>query len=145
VAGARNFILQSRRDDWLAQLRRNVVRAIPFAPSVDALETDDAYVLTCDLPGVRASDLEAKVSGNHLVVSGERAQAQVGQTDTYCFAERAYGPFERIFELPEEVDADHIQADLKDGVLTVRLPKIVETPRRRIPVQADAGPSGAKE
>ncbi len=144
LAGARNFVLQGRLNDWLVQLRRNVARAIPFAPAVDAVETEDAFVLTCDLPGVRAADLEAKVSDSHLVIAGRRAPAPVGEKDEYCFAERAYGPFERVFELPEGIDSDRIRADLKDGVLTLRLPKLVEQPPRSIPVQPAEEPGAAK-
>ncbi|HEY3445140.1 MAG TPA: Hsp20/alpha crystallin family protein [Myxococcales bacterium] len=144
VMGARDIVLQSRLTDLLAQWRRNVVRAIPFTPAVDAIETADAYLLTCDMPGVRQGEMEARVSEGQLVVSGKRTAAKVAESDSYCFAERAYGPFERVFELPQGIDSDHIQADLKDGVLTIRLPKVVEPALRKIPVQRVTEPSAPK-
>ena len=74
------------------------------APAIDLSEDDNAYKISAELPGLDAKDVELSVSGNTLV-------------------ERAYGSFQRVFELPASIDRDQIAADFSKGVLTITLPK----------------------
>jgi HSP20 family protein len=108
--------------------------ATSFAPTFDVKETKDAYVFRADLPGVKEDDLEISLTGNRLVVSGHREQESREQGETYYATERSYGAFSRAFTLPEGIDGENVNAELKNGVLHVTVPKKPEVQPRRISV-----------
>lgn len=103
-----------------------------FAPAFDLKETREAYILKADLPGVREEDVDVSVTGNRLTVRGQRESERREEGDTQYIYERSHGAFTRSFTLPEGVDADRVEADLDDGVLTVRLPKRPEVQPRKV-------------
>ena len=103
-----------------------------WVPPLDLHETDDAYVITAEVPGLRQSDLHIHVQDGRITLSGVR-QEQEAACEQYHRVERGHGSFSRSFQLPLPVDAAAITADLRDGVLTVRCPK-VEPPARRITI-----------
>jgi HSP20 family protein len=92
-----------------------------WAPSVDVLETEDAYLLFAELPGVRRDDIQLQVRDRRLELSGRR-QA-LGENLSFLRMERSYGPFRRTFELGAPVDVDGIAAAFEAGVLRVQVPK----------------------
>lgn len=94
-----------------------------FSPAFEVKENPDGYSFKADLPGVREKDVEVKLTGNRLAISGKREQEKEDKNDTYYTYERSYGSFTRAFTLPEGADLDHVQAELKDGVLTIAVPK----------------------
>jgi HSP20 family protein len=110
-------------------------RAI-FAPDFEVKETTDAYLFKADLPGVKEEDLEISLTGNRVIVSGKREQEEREEGATYYTYERAYGTFSRAFTLPEDVDGDAVRAELRDGVLTLTLPKKPEVRPKRIAVSS---------
>lgn len=103
-----------------------------FFPNFDVEETRDAYLFKADLPGVREADIEISVSGNQLTISGRREEAQEEDVQSYFVYERTYGTFARTFALPQGADVEHIRADLKDGVLSLIVPKRPEVQPRRV-------------
>lgn len=103
-----------------------------FVPSFDVKETNESYVFKADLPGVAEDDLDISLTGNRLTVSGQREQEKKNEGDTYYSYERSYGGFSRSFTLPEGVDAENVSAELKNGVLTVVVPKKPEVQPKRI-------------
>jgi HSP20 family protein len=105
---------------------------IAFVPAFDVRETKDAYIFNADLPGFRDQDIDINVTGSRLLISGKREAEQEAESDTYYSRERSYGSFARSFTLPEGTEPDRIQADLKDGVLTLHVPKRAESQPRRI-------------
>jgi HSP20 family protein len=107
-----------------------------WAPPVDIYETDDALVLTADLPGVPKDAVNIEIHQNTLMLRGERKPAAEVPADRYHRAERAYGPFQRSFVLPTLVDQEHVQASYHDGVLELRLPKSEAAKPRRIAIQS---------
>jgi HSP20 family protein len=115
-----------------------------FAPDIEIKETKDAYCVTADLPGVRPDDLEVSVTGNRLTVSGKREEEQRREDDRFFAYERSYGAFSRSFLMPEGADLDQLKADLKDGVLTVSVPKRAEVQARRVPIGSTAKAEGQK-
>jgi HSP20 family protein len=115
-----------------------------FAPTFDVKETKDAYMFRADLPGVKEQDLEVSLTGNRLTISGHREQEQEDQNDRYFASERTYGSFSRSFTLPAGVDQEHVQADMKNGVLTLTVPKRPEVQPRRIPLGDQGGGGGEK-
>ena len=94
-----------------------------FAPAFEVKETADSFQFKADLPGVKEPDLEVKLAGNRLSISGKRESEKQDKNDTYYTYERSYGSFVRSFALPDGADTDHAIAELKDGVLTIAIPK----------------------
>lgn len=107
-----------------------------FAPDFEVKETQESFVFTADLPGVAEKDVQVQLSENRLSVSGKRESEKTEQNDTYYATERSYGSFTRSFVLPEGVDGDKAHAQLKNGVLSIAIPKRPEALPRKIAVQS---------
>ncbi|MGB8224235.1 MAG: Hsp20/alpha crystallin family protein [Polyangiales bacterium] len=107
-----------------------------FQVAVDIREEGDAFLVDAEVPGLAADDVHIDVEKNVLTIRGERKTEKEETEGTYRRVERQYGSFSRSFTLPETVDADHISADLKDGVLALRLPKKEAPSPRSISVKA---------
>ena len=107
-------------------------------PSFDVTETKDGYVFKADVPGVKKEDLEISTTGNRLQISGKRESELEKKTDTVYTYERQYGTFTRSFTLPAGADIDHAKSDLKDGVLTLVVPKLAEAQSKKIPIASGA-------
>jgi HSP20 family protein len=105
-----------------------------WAPRADLSETDDAYVIAIDLPGVSRDDLEITVEDGTLKITGERSMKDEEQSGQFYRIERAYGRFFRSFNFGSNVDPDNIEASFDDGVLTIRAGKAEERKPRRIEV-----------
>jgi len=102
----------------------------------DIKETADAVIFKADLPGFTEKDLELNVMGNRLTVSGTRRDEREEKGDTYYVAERRQGRFSRSFTLPQGVDLDKVAADLKQGVLTITVPRASAGQAKKIAVKA---------
>ena len=102
-----------------------------WTPPVDLYETEDHYGIAAELPGLSRHDIRIQFRDGHLILEGERSTSGVS-CEQYHRIERGHGRFSRTFSLPDAVDAERITADLKDGVLTIRVPK---APTRRISVR----------
>jgi HSP20 family protein len=103
-----------------------------FAPDFEIEELADRYVFRGDLPGVAVADVDISVTGNRLTISGKRDTEQKTDNPNYYCCERAYGSFSRSFTLPSGADLEHVQADLKNGVLIIEVPKTTESQPRKI-------------
>lgn len=134
---------------WCSPFRRPLFAMEPLwrlelswtaAPAVDMTESDKAYEVTAELPGMDEKDIEVKVVDGNLMIKGEKQQEKEEKQKDYYLHERRFGSFERRFQVPEGVDADKIEASFKKGVLTVTLPKKLEAqkPAKRIEVKAAA-------
>jgi HSP20 family protein len=104
-----------------------------WQPPVDLYETADAYVLTAEIPGVDREDIDIQTGEGRLVLSGTRQERPV-RCEQFHRLERGHGSFQRTFQLPLPVDHAAVTADLKDGVLTVRIPKLPVSSSRRISI-----------
>ncbi len=100
---------------------------------IDVIETNDAYVLHAELPGIPRADIEVEVEKQQVRIVATRAAQENGE-GTVLLRERGIGRWERSFELPLVVDAERAQAVYADGVLELRLPKLQAEPNRRITV-----------
>ena len=105
-------------------------------PSVDVFETAEELVFTAEFPGFEKDDLSISVDDGLLTIATEREFKEDDSRD-YLRVERRYGRFERSFRLPTTVDPDRISANLKNGILTVVLPKKEEARPRQIPVSVN--------
>jgi HSP20 family protein len=103
-------------------------------PTVDILEKDGNLILRADVPGMKEKEIELKLEGNVLTMKGERKLEDEENRDNYHRIESFYGTFSRSFTLPESVDRDKINADYKNGVLTISIPQKPEVKAREIPV-----------
>lgn len=110
------------------------VPELGFTVAFEVKETENAYLFRADVPGIAEKDLEITHTGNRLAVTGKREADREEKGETYYVAERTYGTFTRAFTLPDGVDLDHVRADLKEGVLTIMVPKRPETQPRKIPL-----------
>ena len=103
------------------------------SPATDILEREDGFYVFMDIPGVRREDLKIDINENELLVTGRALQ---GASEKETFLEVQFGPGEyvRAVSLSDRVDRENISANLKDGVLTLRLPRLEKAAPRRIPI-----------
>lgn len=113
-------------DGWLS---------MPVVPSVDLSETDQAIQARMDIPGMKPEEIDIQVDGNVLTVSGERKEEKEEKGRTFLRVERKTGSFCRTMTLPCSVKEDKVDAQYKDGVLTISMPKTDEAKSRRIKVK----------
>ena len=104
-------------------------------PLVNLTEDKDGYYVRAELPGLKADELDISATGNTLSISGERKIFDEGENVRYHRREREAGTFSRIISLPGEVDANKIEAELKDGILTARISKAEAAKPRQITVK----------
>jgi len=107
-------------------------------PPADMKETDEAHVLAVELPGLRREDVDLSIEGDSLVITGHKSEESDDASATYRVSERRYGRFERVFPLPLDVDRSRIEAQFRDGVLRITLPKsaTAASPRSRIEIRS---------
>lgn len=104
-------------------------------PAVDVTESEDAYLLDAEVPGVKKEDLDIEVHENVISLRGKREREEKDESKGYRRLERVHGSFERRFRLPEGIDADKVEARFADGVLHVRVPKPERAKPKQIKVQ----------
>jgi HSP20 family protein len=107
-----------------------------FSPAVDVREENDAVVVEAELPGMKAEDVNVSLEGNLLTISGERKFEHEKEEEGYRRIERSYGSFSRSFTLPDTVELERCEADMKGGVLKIRFPKSEKAQPRRIDVKS---------
>lgn len=112
-------------------------RLVTAVPAVDISETDRAYEITAELPGLDEKDIEVKLVNGNLKIKGEKREEKEEKRQDYYLHERRFGAFERVFPVPEGVDAEKIEATFKKGVLALKLPKKpeVQKPEKKITVK----------
>ena len=112
-------------DDFFAPAEARSFGAAGAAlwPSVDVRETDQAYIVTAELPGLEQKDIELNLRDNVLTLSGEKRQEKSDGENGRSYTERTYGRFERTLPLGADVDADRVEATFKNGILTVTVAK----------------------
>jgi len=115
-----------------------------WAPAVDISERKDAYLVTAELPGVKASEVEITFEDGLLTIQGERYFAHDSAEEKMHRTERVYGAFRRSITLPSHVEADKIEASAQDGVLHIMVPKAAEGRAKRIQVRAGQGHTALK-
>jgi HSP20 family protein len=122
----------------LSAFERSWPKKFVASPAVDVTETDKAYEITAELPGMDEKNVEVNVANGAITIKGEKKEEAEEKDKGYYISERRYGSFERYFALPEGVDADKIAAMFKSGVLKVTLPKTAEAqkPVKKIDVKA---------
>lgn len=104
-------------------------------PLVNLSEDQEKYTIRAELPGVKKDDLDIQVASNSLSISGERRIAAEGDGVKYHRREREGGTFSRMLSLPGDIDSERVEADLKNGILTVRIPKAEAAKPKKISIR----------
>ncbi|UCG16853.1 MAG: Hsp20/alpha crystallin family protein [Phycisphaerales bacterium] len=115
-------------DDWRGHVRRF---------DVDVREDEEQYVIEADLPGVERENVEITLEDGVLTIEAKHGSDAEDKCEGYCVRERRFGSFARSFRVPNEVDADNIKADLKNGVLSVTLPKSERAKVKKVQVKEE--------
>ncbi|MBP7050736.1 MAG: Hsp20/alpha crystallin family protein [Phycisphaerae bacterium] len=131
---------RSQMDDLFDGFFRGLDRPLSFFnergwPAIDVAEKDDAVVVRAEVPGCTPDDIEISVYGNTLTLSGEKKESHEDKGDGYYHLESTYGSFRRDIPMPTEVDPDKIEAVVKDGVLSVTLPKAEKSKAVKVKVK----------
>jgi HSP20 family protein len=108
-----------------------------WSPLTDVEENDTNYLLKVDLPGVKKEDLKISYSEGQLTISGERKQEKVTKDSKVHRVERTYGKYYRSFNLPVKIKEDKINAEFKDGQLTITIPKAEEAKPKEIEISVN--------
>ena len=103
--------------------RRQDLQSFDWTPRVNVEEADDRFVVTADLPGMKKEDIDIQLQENVLTIKGERKHEKEEKEKNYHIFERSCGTFQRAFTLPENVEMEKIDAEYRDGVLSIAIPK----------------------
>jgi HSP20 family protein len=125
-------------EDAVTRMMSEPRTARPWSPPVDIFETEDALVLKADLPDVNPEDIEVQVENQTLTIRGQRKFEQQADKGGFHRIERSYGTFVRTFTVPTTVDTEKVQADYKNGVLTITLPKKEAAKPRQVKIGVNA-------
>jgi HSP20 family protein len=130
---------------WRSPFGRSIIDIEPawrsttlMTPAVDVTETDNAYEIAVELPGMDEKNVEVKLADDVLTVKGEKQEEKEEKRKDYYLSERSFGSFQRSFQVPKGVDTNKIDANFKKGVLKVILPKSAEAQKaeKKITVKA---------
>lgn len=103
---------------------------------VDVSESNGAYVVNADLPGVRKEDIQVSIDGSEVTLTAEvKREKETGKDERVLHSERVFGKVTRSFALPQEIDEARAEAKFRDGVLELKLPKKTAAPRKQISIQ----------
>ncbi|RMF95698.1 MAG: Hsp20/alpha crystallin family protein [Gammaproteobacteria bacterium] len=108
---------------------------VSWRPAANISETDKEYIIKAELPEVKKEDIEVAIDDGVLTIKGERRLEKRDENEKQHRIESFYGSFARSFTLPSDADEEHIEAESKDGVLTVRIPKVPAATPKRVEVK----------
>lgn len=123
-------------DNFVGQPTSSGLAERVWAPAADMYETKNEVVITAELPGLGEKDIHLSITGDLLTIQGERQWTGDVQDASHYRRERWFGKFERTFSLPMPVESGQIKATYRDGVLTVKLPKVEEIKPKEIKIEA---------
>lgn len=130
-----NEVTMKQKEPSTAVRQAEATRGLAYTPRVDVFETETELLLFADLPGVKPEEVEMRFENGELILHG-RCKPRQTSTD-YLLQEYGVGDFYRAFAIAETIDSNKISAELKDGVLTVHLPKTEAVRPRRITVKGE--------
>ncbi|MFC2146209.1 Hsp20/alpha crystallin family protein [Acidobacteriota bacterium] len=105
-----------------------------WAPAADIYETKEEYVFKLELPGISKDDIKVELEGDKLRISGDRKEEKDVEKENYHRVERVCGSFARSFQLPKNANGEKVNANMKDGILELRIPKQEEAKAKSIPI-----------
>ena len=105
-------------------------------PAIDVADKDDSIVVRAEVPGCKAEDIDISVYGNTLTISGEKKLKEEKKEKGYYHVESSYGTFRRELTLPTDVDSEKVDANCKDGVLSITMPKAAKAKAIKVKVKS---------
>ena len=108
-----------------------------WAPALDVKETKENIVVTAEIPGLNAKEVEVTISGDLLTIKGEKKQEKEEKDESYHLIERRYGSFSRSIRLTTDVDPKNIKASHKEGILTIILPKSEKAKEKQVEINIE--------
>ncbi|WGL59965.1 Hsp20 family protein [Pigmentibacter sp. JX0631] len=106
-----------------------------FRPSLDIIETKEHFLVTLELSGVSQKDVEISLEKNILTISGEKKKKELDKETSFYRSEISYGKFKRSIEFPEKANSEAIEAELKDGILAIKIGKILHSEAKKIEIK----------
>lgn len=113
---------------------REMLATADWTPSVDISETDTAYLVKGEIPGVKKEDVRVTIQDGMLTIQGERKQEKEEKGKKFHRIERSYGSFVRSFRLPDDTDENKVKAEFKDGMINITLPKSAKAKAKAVEV-----------
>lgn len=133
-------------DDWgRSSQMRDFLSERVLSPSCDISESNDQFLMSIDIPGMKPEDIKIEVANNILTISGERRREEKESDDSIQHFEKSYGYFKRSFSLPTSIESESVEARYENGVLELRLPKTQNAKSRQIEVQSGPRKNGEFE
>ncbi len=106
-----------------------------LSPPIDVEETDQAYIVRAEMPGLDKDEFSVDFRNDHLILRGEKKREKKEEKKYYRWVECSYGSFERAIYIPGDVDTEKIDAEYKNGVLEIHLPKAATSQAKEIPIK----------
>lgn len=128
--------MRSNVDKFFDEPYRQTSSEVMFHPAVSIRETKNELVIEADVPGIKDEDINVEIEDDKVILSGERKHKEETKNEDYYHMESSYGSFSRVIALPAYVDADRAQAEVKDGILEVKIPKIEKPSAKKIIVKS---------
>jgi len=100
-------------------------------PAIDIAQADNSYMITAELPGLASSDIQVTAGDGYITLKGEKSQETQSEGNGFYRRERSFGSFQRVVDLPKDADFEHINAEMKNGLLTVTIPRRAESTQAR--------------
>jgi HSP20 family protein len=122
-------------DDFFPEKHLDETRA--WMPSIDVAESDDAFTVKAEVPGMDKNDLDITLTDGLLTIKGEKKNERKEEKENYHLMESSYGSFSRTLRLPVDVELNAVDAKYKDGVLTIVLPKAEKVQPKKIEVTGE--------
>lgn len=122
-------------NDTVRFFDESVTERMGWRPAVDMDESQEAYTISAELPGLKKEDIKITIADNKVIIGGEVSEEKETQEKNYYLKERVRGKFSRAFALPTAIDANKVDASYKDGILVLTLPKVEEAKPREITIR----------
>ncbi len=135
--------LRAEIDRLFDAVTRDPLRALDWAfagsrewsPTVDVAESDSEFTVRAEIPGIDPTELDVNITGDQLVLAGEKKESSEKKGKDFYQSESRYGSFRRSIPLPQSVDPEKVEAEYANGVLTIHLKKIQTSPPKRVEVK----------
>lgn len=131
-----NNLMSKRFSDIMDEFFNDAVnnRRDSFVPSIDISESDDQFLISAELPGMKKEDININLENNRLSISGERSFEKEDKGKKYHRVETSYGSFERSFQLPDNIEEESIKASYDNGLLNISIDKSEDKVKKQIEI-----------
>lgn len=122
-------------DDFFSDRSSQLQSYADLTPIVDVEETEQEFLISAEIPGIKKDDIKITFENNYLTISGEKKAKKEVKEENYHHSERSYGKFSRTIAIPSGVMLDKIEAEYDQGVLNIKIPKSEEAKPKQIEVK----------